>query len=157
MSEAVEQVADVPPADIPQVAIAHRAGLADINETAEWLLPRVTKHWKCSPRQAISWFQLAVPSNDQALIRCGDAMGMAHVQTGRLGWKPRINVDFVLSKNGAAGFADCEPIFRWLVAWATSLDTMGLFRIDSFSDADRTRIKSWIGALNKEELYCLLL
>lgn len=153
-----DDVMDEPPLeDIRQIAITQRASLADINEMGAWLLPRIAERWGCSQRQVISWLQLAIPANDQALIRCGDTLGMAHIEPGRLGQRVRINVDFVLTKEGAADANACEPVFKWFAHWARSMDALGLFRLDLLSDADLKRIRSWLGALSEETFQCLIL
>ena len=73
------------------------ASLADINEMGPWLLPRICEAFQVSDHQAIAFLRGALPSNDQRLIVCGDAIGMVHIEPGRMGRQVKAVVDFVPS------------------------------------------------------------
>lgn len=149
MSETAEpiEVAAVP----TPPPLVQRASAADINEMGVWLFPRIGEHWTTTPHHVRGWLAGALPSNEQALIRCGDAIGMAHVEPGRLGHGARVVVDFVLSERLAEGQDEMEQIFRWFQRWARTLQAVGLFGVDDFVDIDRSFIRSWIGRLTKRE------
>lgn len=149
MSETAE--IEVPVARI--IPLVQRASPADINEMGAWLFPRIEERWRTTPHYVRAWLTGALPANDQALIRCGDAMGMAHVEPGRMGHPCRVLVDFVLHQRGAEGQDDIEQVYRWFTRWALTHQAMGLFNIDGFADIDRTFIRSWLGKLTKRESF----
>lgn len=151
MSETIdfsEMIAEVPP--MPPI---RGTTLADINEVGDWLLPRIVEHWQTTPQLAIFWLRGSLPSNEQRLISCGDSIGMAHIEPGRMGHPCRVVVDFVLSKHLADGAEECCEIFGWFANWARGLGASGLFRVDDFTDADRSYIRSKIGKLTKRESF----
>lgn len=145
-----EAVEDVKPAPrvVPPI---QRASVADINELGEWLIPLIADHWVTTPQLAKYWLSGAIPSNEQALVRCGNAIGMAHVEPGRMGHPCRVIVDFVLSKDGAEGEDECVDIFQWLMRWAKGLQASGLFRVDDFTHATRSAIRERLGKLIRKE------
>ncbi len=129
------------------------ASLADINEKGDWLLPRMCEHWATTQHHAIAYLRGALPSNEQRLICCGDAIGMAHIEPGRMGHAPLVIVDFVLSKHLTDGVEECVEIYGWFQQWARTLGASGLYRVDDFTDADRSYIRSKIGKLTKRESF----
>lgn len=129
------------------------ASPADVNEMGEWLIPRMCEHWGVSPHHARGYLMGTLNSNEQRLIVCGDAIGMAHIEAGIMGHAPRVLVDFVLSKQLTDGVENCVEIFGWFANWAKSLQASGLFRVDDFTDADRSFIRSKIGKLTKRESF----
>jgi hypothetical protein len=149
MSEIAEQ--SPPPAEVIPPPAIQRVGPADINEMGPWLLPRIVEHWKTNDQLAMYWLRGALPSNEQALVRCGDAIGMAHIEPGRLGQPPRVVVDFVLCQRGEAGVDVMKEIYGWFVQWARSMSASGVFRLDGCSDLHRTWIRDKIGRLTKTE------
>ena len=148
--------------ELPEIAIprppplVQRASPADINEMGPWLFPRIGEHWQTTPHHVRGWLTGAIPSNEQALVRCGDAIGMAHVEPGRLGHGNRVLVDFVLCERRADGQDECEQIFRWFAHWAQGHQAVGLFNVDDFVDIDRTFIRSWLGRLTKRESFAVM-
>jgi hypothetical protein len=146
MSETIEIVA-------PAV---QRAGLGDLTTVAPWLLPRIVEHWKTTEHQAMLWLRGSLPSNEQALMVCGDAIGMAHVEPGRLGRGPRVVVDFVLCARQEIQLIECEEIFAWFARWARGMGAVGLFGVDDFCDIDRSWIRGKIGRLTKHESVSLI-
>lgn len=143
------------PVAIPAPPV-QRASPADINEMGLWLFPRIEQHWRTSSHHVRGWLTGALPANDQALIRCGNAMGMAHVEPGRMGHPCRIVVDFVLHRDQAEGQDEIEQIYRWFAHWARGHQAGGLFDIDDFTDIDRSFIRSWLGKLTKRELFAVM-
>lgn len=152
MSAALEIITAVPdvPANMPQ---CRGASPADINEAGEWLIPRMVEHWGTTQHHAIAYLRGTLASNEQRLIVCGDAIGMAHVEPGRMGHPCRVIVDFVLSKHLTDGVDEVCEIFAWFVNWGRTLGASGLFRVDDFADADRSYIRSRIGKLTKRESF----
>ena len=131
----------------------HAASLADINEMAPWLLPRLCEAWQVRDHHVIAYLRSALPSNDQRLICCGDAIGLAHEESDRMGRKPKVFIDFVLSKRLTDGVDECVEIFGWFAGWAKNKGAVGLFRVDDLTDADRSYIRSRIGKLTKKEAF----
>lgn len=152
MSDMMELPADIEIVAPPPPPV-HRAGPADLNETGEWLIPRIVEHWSTTPAMVMGWMRGALPSNEQALMRCGDAMGMAHVEPGRMGHPCRVIVDFVLSRHMAEGVDECVEIFAWFAHWAKGHGASGLFRVDDFTDIDRSYIRGRLGKLTKRESF----
>lgn len=150
MSAALDMAVAMMPTPLPQV---RGASPADINEAGEWLIPRMMEHWGTDQHQVIAYLRGALPSNEQRLMCCGDAMGMAHVEPGRMGHPCRVIVDFVLSKRMIEGPDECCEIFAWFATWGKSLGASGLFRVDDFTDADRSYIRARIGKLTKRESF----
>jgi hypothetical protein len=130
-----------------------RAGVADINECGPWLLPRMCEYGATIPERAIAYLRATIPANDQALVRCGDAMGMCHVEPSSLGHPCRMVVDFVLSKHLTDGVDECCEIYAWMANYAKGHGASGLYRVDDFSDADRSFIRARIGKLTKKESF----
>lgn len=150
MSETLDPiaVAAVPPPPI------RGASMADINEKGDWLLPRMCEHWATSPHNAIAYLRGALPSNEQRLICCGEAIGLAHIEPGRMGHPPRVVVDFVLSRLQGDGVDEICEIFAWFHQWAKTLGASGLYRVDDFTDADRSFIRARLGQkLRKREVF----
>lgn len=138
MSEVLD--APIVPSPVPTV---ERAGLGDLTEMAPWLFSRLTEHWKTTDHLVMYWLRGSLPSNEQALVRCGDAIGMAHVEPGRLGQGPRVVVDFVLSQRaGEIQIPECEEIFAWFMRWAKGMQATGLYNLDDLTDIDRSWIRS---------------
>lgn len=151
MSETFEEVAPAVP--LPQ---CRGASSADINEKGEWLLPRMCEHWGTTPHHAIAYLRGALPSNEQRLICCGDAIGLAHIEPGRMGHPCRVVVDFVLSKHLTDGADECVEVFAWFDRWARSLGASGLYRVDDLTDADRSYIRHRLGKLTKRESFSVI-
>lgn len=154
MSETAEIEAPVAPAPPPPTV--QRASPADINEMGVWLYPRIEERWRTSAHHVRGWLTGALPANDQALIRCGNAIGMAHVEPGRMGHPCRIVIDFVLHKDLAKGQDEIEQIYHWFNRWARSHQARGLFGVDDFTDIDRTWIRAWLGKLTKRETFSVI-
>lgn len=133
-----------------------RATAADVNEMGSWLLPRICEHWGTDNHRAIAWLRGAFASNEQALVRCGDAIGMAHLEPGRMGHPCRVIVDFVLSERLADGGDEILEIFAWMARWARQFEASGLFRVDDFTDIDRSFIRGRLGKLTKRESFNLV-
>lgn len=146
----MSETLDRPPAVMPPT---RGASPADINEAGEWLIPRMCEYWNTSSYHAIAYLRGSLASNEQRLICCGDAIGMAHIEPGRMGHPPRVVIDFVLSKRLTDGAEECCEIFGWFQGWARSLGASGLFRVDDFCDADRSYIRHKIGKLTKRESF----
>lgn len=140
----------VNPAPLPPV---QGASPADINEKGDWLIPRMCEHWATTSHHAIAYLRGTLASNEQRLMCCGDAIGMAHIEPGRMGHPPRVVVDFVLSKHLTDGAEECTEIYGWFFGWAKTLGASGLYRVDDFSDADRSYIRAKIGRLTKRESF----
>lgn len=140
---------------VPEQTLSQCRGAspADINEAGEWLIPRMMEHWGTTQYHAIAYLRGALVSNEQRLIVCGDAIGLAHIEPGRMGHPCRVRVDFVLSKHLTDGVDECCEIFGWFAKWAKSLSASGLFFVDDFTDADRSYIRGKIGKLTKRESY----
>lgn len=144
------------PRGVPPPPI-HGASLADINEKGDWLLPRMCEHWATSQHHAIAYLRGTLASNEQRLICCGDAIGMAHVEPGRMGHPPRVVVDFILSKQGEEGPDECVEVMAWFHGWARTLGASGLFRVDDFTDIpDRSYIRHRLGKLTRRESFNLI-
>ena len=148
-TEALEEL--LPPK--PPMPTIQRLSSADVNEMGPWLLPRIAEHWGTTQQLAKYWLSGAIPSNEQALVRCGDAAGMAHIEPGRMGHPPRVIIDFVLSERLGDGVDEICEIFGWMANWARSLGASGLFRVDEFTDADRSYIRGKVGKLTKKESF----
>lgn len=148
MSETI----DLPsPVVVPPV---QRMSSADINELGPWLFPRLRDHWQTTDHHVRGWLTGALPSNEQALIRCGDVVGMAHVEPGRMGHLARVVVDFAISERASLAAQDeFEQVFRWFARWAHGHQACGLFGVDDFTDIDKTFIRSWLGKLTKRESF----
>lgn len=135
------------------------ASPADINEMGEWLIPRMVEHWSTTTHQvtthhARGYLLATLNSNEQRLIVCGDSIGMAHIEPGRMGLQCRVIVDFTLSKFLADGVDGACEILAWFQTWAKGLQASGLFRVDDFTDIpDRSFIRSRIGKLTKRESF----
>lgn len=129
------------------------ASPADVNEMGAWLIPRMVEHWQTTPHHARAYLLGTLNSNEQRLIVCGDAIGMAHVEPGRMGHPCRVIIDFVLSKHLGEGVDECVEVYAWFMTWAKGLQASGLFRVDDFSDADRSFIRGRIGKLTKRESF----
>jgi hypothetical protein len=157
MSETVAAAELQPPVFVvvPPPPVA-RATAADINEMGVWLLPRMCEHWATNHHLAIAYLKSALPSNEQALVRCGSAIGMAHLEPGRMGHPCRVIVDFVLSEQGIEGADECVEVFAWMARWAKQFGASGLFRVDDFTDADRSSIRQRLGKLTKRESHNLV-
>lgn len=154
MSETLDQLAAAPvPLPPPPMPTIRRVSNPDLNEVGPWLLPRIAAEWSTSQQLAKYWLAGAIPSNEQALVICGDAVGMAHIEPGRMGHPCRVIVDFVLSARLTDGVDECVEIYAWLANWARSLGASGLFRVDDFTDADRSFIRGRIGKLTKRESF----
>lgn len=147
----MSDVADLPAAESVPPPAVQRLGPADLHEMGSWLLPRIVEHWQTNEQLALYWLRGALPSNEQGLIRCGDAVGMAHIEPGRLGHQARVVVDFVLCQRGEAGVAEMKEIYGWFMRWARSMGASGVFRVDAFSDLHRTWIRDKMGRLTKTE------
>ncbi len=160
MSETLDIAASIAaPFEAQPPPPVHGASLADINEKGEWLIPRMCEHWATSQHHAIAYLRGTLASNEQRLMCCGDAIGMAHIEPGRMGHPPRVVVDFVLSKHGEAvrrGEENAEEsaeIFAWFAGWAKTLGASGLYRVDDFTDVERSFIRARIGKLRKREVF----
>lgn len=149
MSAALD-LTDAAPSPPPPI---HAASLADINEAGPWLFPRLCEAWQVSDHQVIAYLRGSLPSNEQRLICCGDAMGMVHIEPGRMGRQVRAVVDFVLSKRLTDGVDECVEIYAWMAEWGKRLGAAGLFRVDDLTDADRSYIRSRLGKLTKKEIF----
>lgn len=143
-------IADDTPAPPPPI---RAASLADINEMGDWLFPRLCEAWQTSDHQVIAFLRGALPSNEQRLMVCGDAIGMVHIEPGRMGRQVRAVVDFVLSKRLTDGVEECVEIYAWMAEWGKRLGAAGLFRVDDLTDADRSFIRSRLGKLTKKESF----
>lgn len=153
MSEIAEPpVIEARPAPPP----VQRASPADINEMGVWVFPRLCERWQTNHHHVRGWLTGALPSNEQALVRCGDAMGMAHVAPGRMGHLARVMVDFVIAERGAESQVEIEAIFRWFAHWARGHQASGLFGVDDFIDIDRSFVRSWLGKLTKRESFAVM-
>lgn len=150
MSAALDIFTKVP--DQPMAA-CRGASPADINEKGEWLIPRMTEHWGTDRYQAIAYLRGTLASNEQRLIVCGDAIGMAHIEPGRMGHPCRVVVDFALSKHLTDGVEEVCEVLGWFANWAKALGASGLYRVDDFTDADRSYIRGKVGKLTKREMY----
>lgn len=146
----------------PPVPPVRRAGLADINEKGDWLIPRMVQHWGTTPAHAIAYLRGTIPANDQALIVCGDAIGMCHLEPGRMGGAARMRVDFVLfaraeaARGAEEGVDECCEVFGWMANYARQHGATGLYRVDDFCDVDRSFIRAKIGRLVKLETHNLV-
>jgi hypothetical protein len=147
-------VEELPPPTPPVVVPPVRgASLADLNEQGAWLIPRMVEHWGTTPAQAMFYLRGTLSSNEQRVLCCGDAVGMSHIEPGRMGHPCRVVVDFVLSKRGIDGVDECCEIYDWMLRWSKSLGASGLFRVDDFSDAERSFIRAKIGKLVRRESF----
>jgi hypothetical protein len=149
---AAESLMDTAFAAVPPPPV-RGASPADINEAGDWLIPRMCENWGTSAHLARAYLMGTLASNEQRLMVCGDAMGMAHVEPGRMGHPCRVIVDFVLSRRLTEGVEECCEIYAWMANWARGLQASGLFRVDDFSDADRSYIRGRIGKLTKRESF----
>ena len=151
MSEAEEVAAVVPPKRAPVTTpMVHAASLADINEKGQWLIPRICERWETTPYHVIAWLRSALPSNDKRLMCCGDAIGMAHEESGEMGQPSRIEIDFVLSKQGAEGEEECVAIFLWFERWGRSKGARGLYRVIDFADVDNYALRKHFGTMKSQ-------
>ena len=137
----------------PVLPPVRRASLADLTECGAWLLTRIANDWPTTTTSALSWMRSALDGNDQAFMRCGDAFGMAHIESGRLGAGNRVVVDFMVHEQRAKGTPEMLEIYSYLERWAKSLGCTGVYRVDDLSDCDRKDIKGRLGHLSRKEAY----
>lgn len=136
--------------EVPVLTVG-RASLADIGESP-WLVARIAEHWVTTPGHAMGWLRSSLDINDQALVRCGPAFGMAHVEYGRMGSPNRVVIDFVIAKGKDEDTDAMVAVFGWFETWAKRLGCSGLFRVDDFTDCDRSWIVHRLGRLSVRQM-----
>ena len=120
-----------------------RMGPSDIVELGPWLSARLQeKHKTASVQACMQWLQSALQSNENWMVRSGNAVAMARLVRRELEPRPSVQEVFVLAQEG--GLDAAADLYATMARWALQMEAASL-EIESQTDVVRAEIAKRLG------------
>lgn len=139
--------------DLPQAV--HRAQQLDIDNKAEWLMPRMREAYPgFSDTQIINFLRNCIASPEWFFMASENAMLLAQIVTPPMR-KMRVDEEFCVAK-GEDDWEEAANLYRELKTWATHIGATRIV-VASFSDVGRDIIARRMGKVSRMDIFVVSL
>jgi hypothetical protein len=133
----------------------HRAQQLDIDNKAQWLMPRLREAYPSyGDTQIINFLRNCIPSPDWFFIASENAILLAQVVTPPMR-KMRVDEEFCIAKS-EDDWEEAAGLYRDLKTWASHIGASKLC-VDCFSDVPRDVIGRRVGKVTRMDIFVVSL